>query len=219
MSQQRGGTKPRRRAWRSSLSHPVPIVFISSHCFPTLLHPEAEGLRGCYGGEPGGLPAAAASSWCCATQCSRARAGRGRQGAGCGRCGHIQVSRPEGTQAAQSELKAKATWQRSAYAVNWSWSAYPPGPPNAAAAAAVGWLLPTSLPLSRLPRSRREEEDLKSGAVLKGIVEPGQGDERPSEGDLVSPNQSVPAMMRQQPAPPPTHAPQHVHYAAHSTRT
>lgn len=31
----------------------------------------------------------------------------------------------------------------------------------------------------------REEEDLRAGAVLKGSVEPGEGSERPQEGDLV----------------------------------
>lgn len=37
----------------------------------------------------------------------------------------------------------------------------------------------------RCRRRRREEEDLKGGAVLKGTVEPGEGDETPKEGDLV----------------------------------
>ena len=31
----------------------------------------------------------------------------------------------------------------------------------------------------------REEEDLKAGAVMKGTLEPGEGEERPQEGDLV----------------------------------
>lgn len=36
-----------------------------------------------------------------------------------------------------------------------------------------------------LHRRGREDEDLKGGAVLKGTVQAGQGEERPQEGDLV----------------------------------
>lgn len=43
-----------------------------------------------------------------------------------------------------------------------------------------------SAPASATPyRCCREEEDLKGGAVLKGTVQPGEGEERPREGDLV----------------------------------
>lgn len=37
----------------------------------------------------------------------------------------------------------------------------------------------------------REEEDLKAGAVMKGTLEPGEGEERPQEGDLVFLHYSV----------------------------
>lgn len=51
----------------------------------------------------------------------------------------------------------------------------------------------------------KEDDDLAAGAVMKGTVEPGQGSERPQEGDLVSARRrpSAAAPQSEVPLPPP----------------
>lgn len=49
----------------------------------------------------------------------------------------------------------------------------------------------------------RELDDLQSGAIRKGIVEAGEGEDSPADGDLVSSWSRQPKLLGQQPPRPP----------------